>query len=103
MKTADNRPSLDALGDLQARIAALVSQEKTLKADIVAAYGVGAHEGARFRVAVSTFDVDHLPIAVARAKLESLGVSRQWFVANTETRSQTTVRVTARTGLGLAA
>jgi len=98
-----NRPSLDALGDLQARIAALVSQEKALKADITAAYGVGAHEGQHYRVTVSTFPVTRLPIAVARAKLKALGVSLQWFAANEETETQTTVRVTARTGVNLAA
>ena len=84
-----NLAIIDRLGALQAQIANLEAEEKALKAEIKG-FGDGAYEGALFRATVSTADRATLDAKAARAKLEELGASHQWFAANTKVAAVTT-------------
>ena len=97
-----NLAIIDRLGALQAQIANLEAEEKALKAEIKG-FGDGAYEGALFRATVSTADRATLDAKAARAKLEELGASHQWFAANTKVTPVTTIKVAARNGQKLAA
>ena len=100
MKT--NLAIIDRLGAIQAQIANLEAEEKGLK-EAVREFGDGAYEGSLFRATVSTAERRTLEAKAARAKLEELGVSPQWFSAHTKVAEVTTVKVVARNGQKLAA
>jgi hypothetical protein len=93
---------VDLLGEIQAQITDLENQAEEIKARLIAK-GRKAYEGDFFRATVSRFDRTTLPIKVARAKLERLGVPVRWFRDNSETDEVIVVKVTARTGELLAA
>lgn len=101
-KLSSNLHPVDMLGEIQAQITDLKNQAEEIKARLIAS-GHTAHEGEFFRATVSCFDRTTLPIKVARAKLEKLGVPVRWFRDNSETCEVTVVRVTARTGEQIAA
>ena len=93
--------AVDQLGLLQAKLAPLLQQEEALKAIIAAKYGDGAHEGRYYRVTVSTFDRETLPIATAKKKLQKLGVAARWFREHTKITPVTVIKCVARTGHNL--
>ena len=91
---------VDALGLVQAEIAALQVKAETYRAQI-AAEGVGAYEGRFYRDVVSTYVRKTLSIKIARAKLKALGVATRWFRDHTVEKDVTVVDCTARTGHNL--
>ena len=91
---------VDALGLVQAEIAALQVKAETYRAQI-AAEGVGAYEGRFYRATVSTYVRRTLSIKIARAKLKALGVATRWFRDHTVEKDVTVVDCTARTGHNL--
>ena len=84
--------TIDALGELKARIADLQLQEKSLREEIVS-FGVGAYDGTLFRCTVSVTERETLDMAAVREKL-----SPQFIRAHTNVTEVTTLRVTARKG-----
>lgn len=87
---------VDELGELKARLADMRAQEDQLKARLAELLGGdGQCEGSLFRATVSTSDVHQVDW---RAVAERLGPSPQLIAAHTVRRTQTTVRVVARTG-----
>lgn len=91
-KLAELRASVDELGKLKAKIAALTAREAELKAAIKAAVGAsGSIDGALFRATVSTAEQEVLDMAAVRAKL-----SPQWVRAHSSRRTQVRVNVVAR-------
>lgn len=88
---------VDRLGAIKAQIASLQSIEKELAATI-AAYGVGAYEGAEYRAAVSqSADSTSIDPKAAEEKLRELGVDGRWFSKHQKVRrGSTSVRVSAR-------
>jgi hypothetical protein len=81
---------IDDLGDIRARIAALETREKDLKA-LLADLEPGAYEGERFRLTITLADRDQLDMAAVREKL-----TPQFLRAHTTTKSVRTLRTAAR-------
>jgi hypothetical protein len=88
---------VDRLGEIRAEIARLKEIEAFLIEE-VKALGVGAHEGAAYRAAVSIVeDRNILDVKAAEAKLRELGVDGRWFSKHQKTiKGYTAVRVSAR-------
>jgi hypothetical protein len=88
---------VDRLGEIRAEIARLKEIEAFLIEE-VKALGVGVHEGAAYRAAVSIVeDRNTLDVKAAEAKLRELGVDGRWFSKHQKTiKGYTAVRVSAR-------
>ena len=82
--------TVDALGEIKARIAELTAHEKKLKAVLIEA-GLGAHLGLEYDATVSESERETLDMDAVRAKL-----SPQFIAAHTRTSKVTTVRVVAK-------
>ena len=87
--------TVDRLGDLRAKIAALRIEEKALQ-NVLIEQGPGAYEGELFRATVSKNERATLDMAAVRAKL-----SPQFISANTTISEVTTVRVVSRSAVEL--
>lgn len=90
MTTTNLTATIDALGDVKARLADLLAEEKALK-DALAELPAGAYEGERFRLSISVSDRDTLDMEAVREKL-----SAQFIRAHTTTTSVRALRVSAR-------
>ena len=84
--------TIDALGELKARIAELTKLEKELK-QALEELPAGAYEGELFRLSISVADRETLDMEAVRAHL-----SRQFIVAHTNVTTVRTLRVAARNG-----
>jgi hypothetical protein len=82
--------TIDALGELKARIADLQEQEKALK-DALGDLEPGPYDGQRYRLSVSVSDRETLDMDAVREKL-----SPQFIRAHTNVTSVRALRVTAR-------
>lgn len=89
--------TIDALGELKARIADLEKQEKALK-EALAELTPGAYEGETFRLSVSESERETLDMKAVREHL-----SRQFIQAHSVVTPVRTLRVSARTGKAVAA
>lgn len=89
---ASNMTTVDQLGNLQAEIAALQTQEKTLK-DELKAEGVGVIEGDLYDATV--YDSERKTTAWKKIA-EKLGATVQMIAGNTKSTITTSVKVTAR-------
>jgi len=89
--------TIDALGALKAEIAKLELQEKALK-KALADLAPGAYEGELFRLAISQSVRCTLDMDAVREKL-----SPQFIAAHTRETDVRTLKVSARTGEGIAA
>lgn len=89
--------TIDALGALKAEIAKLELQEKALK-KALADLAPGAYEGELFRLAISQSTRCTLDMDAVREKL-----SPQFIAAHTRETDVRTLKVSARTGEGIAA
>lgn len=88
--------TIDALGAIKAEIAALTLKEKALK-DNLAGLAAGAYEGDLFRLAISETVRCTLDMDAVREKL-----SPQFIAAHTNETPVRTLKVSARTGKGVA-
>lgn len=75
---------VDQLGALEFNIGKLKSEAEELKHLIAKRAGIGRHEGKMFRATVVSYMSIRLNVEAAREKLKSLGVSSQWFTANSK-------------------
>jgi hypothetical protein len=82
--------TIDALGELKARIADLQAQEKELK-DALGELAPGPYDGQRYRLTVSVSDRETLDMDAVREKL-----SPQFIRSHTNTTTVRAYRVTAR-------
>jgi hypothetical protein len=89
--------TVDHLGVIKAKIAALKTEEDKLRA-ILIENGPGAYEGEFYRATVSESERHTIDMDAARAKLGA-----KWIAAHTNTTEVTTVRIAARTGVAIAA
>ncbi len=89
---ASNMTTVDQLGNLQAEIAALQTQEKTLK-DELKAEGVGVIEGDLYDATV--YDSERKTTAWKKIA-EKLGATVQMIAGNTKSTITTSVKVTPR-------
>ena len=89
---ASNMTTVDQLGNLQAEIAALQTQEKTLK-DELKAEGVGVIEGDLYDATV--YDSERKTTAWKKIA-EKLGATVQMIAGNTKSTVTTSVKVTPR-------
>jgi hypothetical protein len=96
-KTDNAGPLVDELGRVQAQITALEMHEKNLKKQLKEV-GDGAYEGKLFRATIVTAEYASINKDAMVAKLTGLGVPHQWFAANTDRSSRTTIKVVARNG-----
>ena len=87
-----NMTTVDQLGNLQAEIAALLTQEKTLK-DELKAEGVGVIEGDLYDATV--YDSERKNTAW-KSIATKLGATAQMIAGNTTKSITTSVKVTAR-------
>jgi len=87
--------AIDQLGIVKAQIAELQLRESDLKAVLIL-QGAGPHEGEMYRATVSISTRETLDMAACRKKL-----SAQFIAAHTKVTDVTTIRVVARTGVGL--
>jgi hypothetical protein len=85
---------IDLMGQLKAQMADLETQYDKLKALVIESVGIGAHEGATFRVSISTTTRETLDMEAVRNHL-----SPQFIRAHTKVSESTMVRVTARKGV----
>jgi hypothetical protein len=90
--TKSNLTTIDQLGNLQAEIAALQTQEKSLKDDIKAE-GVGTFEGDLYDATV--FDSERKTVAWQKIA-KKLGATVQMIAGNTKFSVTTSVKVTPR-------
>lgn len=90
---------VDRLGEIRAQIAELRSVEAAI-VEQVKDLGLGAHEGAYFRAAVSEVaPSSSLDVHAAEAKLRELGVDGRWFAHHQRQRAgSVSVRVSSRKG-----
>jgi hypothetical protein len=86
---------VDNAGVLKAQICGLQSKFNAVREELLA-MGKGEHDGDEFHALVSAPERSTLDIKAARAKLEELGVSHQWFAAHTTTKAIPTLTITAR-------
>lgn len=89
---ASNMTTVDQLGNLQAEIAALQTQEKSLK-DELKAEGVGVIEGDLYDATV--YDSERKTTAWKKIA-EKLGATVQMIAGNTKSTITTSVKVTPR-------
>jgi hypothetical protein len=89
------KSAIDQLGIIKAQIAELEQRETELKAVLIL-NGVGAYEGDAFRATVSITEREILDQDACKEKL-----SPQFIRAHTRHVGITTVRVVARTGVGV--
>ena len=87
-----NRTTVDQLGTLQAEIAALQTQEKSLK-DELKAEGVGVIEGDLYNATV--YDSERKTTAWKKIA-EKLGATVQMIAGNTTKSITTSVKITPR-------
>jgi len=87
-----NMTTIDQLGTLQAEIAALQSQEKSLK-DELKAEGVGTFEGDLYDATV--FDSERKTVAWQKIA-KKLGATVQMIAGNTKFSITTSVKITPR-------
>lgn len=87
-----NMTTVDQLGNLQAEIAALQTQEKSLK-DELKAEGVGVIEGDLYDATV--YDSERKTVAWKKIA-EKLGATVQMIAGNTKATITTSVKITAR-------
>lgn len=92
------RKTTDDLGRVLAQITDLEKIETSLKGKLKSE-GDGAYEGDLFRATVSTAEIESLDKEAMILKLRELGVSHQWFAANTNRSVKTVVKVVARNGV----
>lgn len=90
--TKSNLTTVDQLGNLQAEIAALQTQERDLK-DALKAEGVGTIEGDLYDATV--YDSERRTTAWQKIA-KALGASTQMIAGNTKLSITTSVKVTAR-------
>lgn len=90
MTTTNLTATIDALGELKAKIADLQDQEKALK-DALGDLEPGAYDGERFRLSVSVSDRETLDMDAVREKL-----SPQFIRAHTNVTPVRALRVSAR-------
>jgi hypothetical protein len=82
--------TIDALGELKARIADLQAQEKELK-DALGDLEPGSYDGQKFRLSISVSDRETLDMEAVREKL-----TPQFIRAHTNVTTVRALRVTAR-------
>ncbi len=88
-------PTIDALGEVKAKIAALKMEEDAIR-DALGDLGPGAYEGDKFRLTISESVRKTLDMAAVRDKL-----SPQFIKAHTNETPVRTIKVVARTGVGV--